>query len=115
MGKDERIQKIIDSWQGSNRLKEDTLQNVLLVLEHYGFTCERKKEWVCRHEKFSEIAKNPRAKDLLKRVSLGALGDFSIAVTHGSNRKSGMVIQRYLKIILNVIEFLEFLQGKEKK
>ena len=30
----------------------------------------------------------------------GALGDFAIAVTRDSNRKSGMVIQRYLKIIL---------------
>ncbi|MBR0234546.1 MAG: hypothetical protein IJQ99_08570 [Synergistaceae bacterium] len=115
MGKDERIQKILDSWRGSQRLKEDTWQNVLLVLDYYGFKCERKKEWVCRHEDFSELAKDHNAKDLLRRVGLGVSGDFSIAVTHGSNRKAGMVIQRYLKIILNAIEFLEFLRGKEKK
>ena len=90
------------------------MQNVQLVLDYYGFTYERKKEWVCCHEKFSEFAKNPRAKDLLKSVGLGALGDFAVAVTHSSNRKSGMVIQRYLKIILKAVEFLEFLQGKEK-
>ena len=115
MSKDEKIQKILESWRRAQRLKEDTWQNVQLVLDYYGFTYERKKEWVCRHEKFTELAKNPRAKDLLKTVGLGALGDFAIAVTHGSNRKSGMVIQRYLKIILNAIEFLEFLQVKEKK
>ena len=114
MGKDEKIQKIMDSWRGSQKLKEDTWQNVQLVLNYYGFEYERKKEWVCRHEKFSELAKNPRAKDLLKNVGLGVLGEFSIAVTHGTNRKSGMVIQRYLKMILNAIDFLEFLQKKEK-
>ena len=113
LGKDEKIQKIINSWQGSQRLKEDSWQNVQLVLNYYVFEYEHKKEWVCSHEKFLELAKNPRAKDLLKNVGLGALGDFSISVTHGTNRKSGMVIQRYLKIILNAIDFLEFLQEKE--
>lgn len=44
MGKDERIQKILESWRGSQRLKEDTWANVQLVLVYYGFTCERKKE-----------------------------------------------------------------------
>ena len=52
MSKNERIQKILDSWRGAQRLKEDTWQNVQLVLDYYGFIYERKKEWVCRHEKF---------------------------------------------------------------
>ena len=65
-------------------------------------------------KKFSEIAKNPLSKDLFKHVGLGTHGEFAIAITHGANRKSGIVIQRYLKIILRAINFLEFLQRKEK-
>ncbi len=115
MGKDERIQKIIESWRGPQRLQEDTWQNVTLVLDYYGFTYERKKEWVCNHEKFSKLAQNPRSKDLLKSVGLGPKGDFAVAITHSENRKSGIVIQRYLKNILKAIDFLKFLEGKEKK
>ena len=80
MGKDERIQKIIESWRGPQRLQEDTWQNVTLVLDYYGFTYERKKEWVCNHEKFSKLAENPRSKDLLKSVGLGSMGDFAVAI-----------------------------------
>ena len=115
MSKDERIQKIIDSWRGSQRLKEDTWQNVQLVLDYYGFTYERKKELVCQHEKFSELANNPRAKELLSHLGLGTYGDFSLAITHGSKRKSGMVLRCYLNDILRYINFLEFLQRKEKE
>jgi len=115
LGKEERILKIIESWQGSQRLKEDTWQNVQLVLDFYGFTYERKKEWVCHHEKFSEFAKNPKSKDVLSIVGLDAHGDFSLAVTHGSKRKSGMVLRYYLNDVLRYIDFLKFLQGKEKK
>lgn len=115
MGKDERIQKILESWRGSQRLKEDTWQNVQLVLDYYGFTCERKKEWVCRHDEFTKLAQNPRAKAILQNAGLGALGEFAIAVTHGTNRKAGMVIQRYLKIILKAIELLEVIQRGERR
>ena len=114
LGKDEKIQKIINSWQGSQRLKEDTWQNVQLVLDYYGFTYERKKEWVCHHEKFSELAKNPLAKDLLNRVGLGTHGEFSLAVTHGSKKKSGMVLHYYPSDILRYIDFLKFLERKEE-
>ena len=110
MGRDERIQKILDSWRGSQRLKEETWQNVQLVLDYYGFTYERKKEWVCHHEEFTKLAQDPRAKEIIKASGLGALGDFAIAVTHGTNRKAGMVIQRYLKNILKAIELLEIIQ-----
>jgi len=91
------------------------VQNVTLVLDYYGFTYERKKEWVCNHEKFSELAQNPRSKDLLKSVGLGPKGDFSLAVTHGSHKKSGMISRYYLNDILRYIDFLKFLEGKEKK
>ena len=107
MGKDERVQKIIDSWSGSNRLKEDTLQNVLLVLEHYGFSCEKKGEWVCSHSEFMKLAKNPMAKEFLRSKKLGVRGDFSFAVTHGAKKKAGMVIRCYLNDILRYIELLE--------
>lgn len=115
MGKDERIQKILDSWRGPQRLKEDTWANVQLVLDYYGFTCERKKEWVCHHEEFSNLAQNPQAKEILQKAGLGALGEFSIAITHGTSRKAGMVIQRYLRILLKAIELLEVIQrGKSR-
>ena len=115
MSQDERIQKVLDSWRGSQRLKEDTWQNVQRVLDYYGFTYERKKEWVCRHDDLTELAKNPRAKGIIQSAGLGCLGDFAIAVTHGTNRKAGMVIQRYLKIILKAIDLLEIIRrGREK-
>ena len=113
MSRDERIQKILDSWHPPRRLKEDTWQNVQLVLDYYGFTCIRKREWVCSHELFAKLAKKPNAGKLLKSANIGPLGDFAIAVTHGSNRKSGMVVKRYLDLILGAIEFLEFLRRKE--
>ena len=113
MGKDERIQKILDSWRGAQRLKEDTWANVQLVLEYYGFTFERKSEWVCTHSEFMELARNPRAKDLLRSYKLGVRGDFSLAVTHGSNTKAGMVKRCYLNDILKYIELLEFIRGRK--
>ena len=116
MGKDERIQKIIDSWRGSDRLKEDTLQNVLLVLEHYGFSCEKNGEWVCSHPEFMKLAQNPRTKEFLRNKKLGVRGDFSFAVTHGAKKKSGMVIRCYLNDILRYIELLEDIRrSRERK
>ena len=41
MGTDERIKKILNKWRGSNRLKEDTWQNVTKVLDYYGFSYEK--------------------------------------------------------------------------
>ena len=74
-----------------------------------------KKEWVCNHEKFSELAENPRSKELFSTLGLGAKGDFSLAVTHGSHKKSGMVSRYYLNDILRYIDFLKFLERKEKE
>ena len=113
MGKDERIQKILDSWRGSQRLKEDTWQNVELVLNYYGFTYEKKSDWVCSHSEFVELIKNPRAKELLQMVGLSASGNFTIAVTHGTGRKSGMVIRCYLNNILKAVELLEVIRRRK--
>ena len=115
MSQDERIQKIIDSWCGSQRLKEDTWQNVRLVLDYYGFTYEKKSEWVCSHPEFVNLARNPRAKELLRACRLGVRGDFSIAVTHGAKRKAGMVIRCYLNDILRYIDLLEFIRERGSK
>ena len=52
MSKESRIKEILDSWKAPRRLKEDTWQNVKLVLDYYGFKYERKSEWVCSHDKF---------------------------------------------------------------
>ena len=111
----ERIQRILASWRGPQRLKEDTWQNVQLVLNYYGFTYEKKSEWVCSHPEFIELAKNPRAKEFLRSYRLGVRGDFSLAVTHGSKRKAGMVIRCYLNDILKYIELLEFIWGRKKE
>ena len=113
MGKDERIQKILESWRRSQCLKEDTWANVQLVFDYYGFTFERKSEWVCAHSEFMELARNPRAKDLLRSYKLGVRGDFSLAVTHGSNTKAGMVKRYYLNDILKYIDLLEFIRGRK--
>ena len=115
MGKKERIQKILDSWRGSQRVKEDTWHNVQLVLKYYGFTIERKSEWVCSHPEFTELARNPKAKDILRSYKLGVRGDFSLAVTHGSKAKSGMVKRFYLNDILKYIELLEFIRGRKEQ
>ena len=115
MSKEEKIRKIIESWKGSNGLKEDTWQNVQRVLDFYGFTYERKREWVCRHEEFTKFAQNPLAKDLLMHVGLGINGEFSIAVTHGTNRKAGMVLRCYLKHILKAIDLLETIRREKER
>lgn len=113
MGKDERIQRIVESWQGPNRIQEDTWENVKLVLDHYGFTYERKKEWVCTHEEFVRLARNPRAKDLLRSVKLGTKGEFEFAITHGARRKAGMILRCYLNDILRYIDLLNFIQRRK--
>lgn len=113
MGKDERIQKILESWRGSQRLKEDTWSNVQLVFDYYGFTYERKSDWVCSHAEFAELAKNPNARELLQMVGLSATGNFTVAVTHGTSRKSGMVLRCYLNNILKAIELLEVIRRRK--
>ena len=114
MSKDERIQKILESWCGPQRLKEDTWANVQLVLEHYGFTFEKKSDWVCSHPEFTELTKNSRAKGLLQMTGLSATGNFTVAVTHGTSRKSGMVLRCYLNNILKAIELLEIIRRSKK-
>lgn len=115
MGKEDKARDILNSWRAPRRLKEDSWQNVQIVLDHYGFTYERKKEWVCRHDEFAKLAQNPLARGLLMRVGLGINGEFSIAVTHGANRKAGMVLRCYLNNILKAIDFLELIRrGKEQ-
>ena len=115
LGAEERIQRILDSWRGANRLKEDSWQNVQLVLDHYGFSYERKTEWVCSHPQLIDLAKLPEAREILSRVGLGLRGEFVVAVTHGSNKKSGRVIRCYLNNILKAIELLEIIKkGREK-
>ena len=109
MAAGERIQKILDSWQGSQRLREDSWQNVQLVLKHYGFSYERKTEWVCTHPRFFELAKNPRARELLTRVGLGLRGEFVVAVTHGADKKADRVLRCYLNNILKAVELLEIM------
>ena len=115
MSKEEKLNEIIESWKEPRRLREDTWHNVQLVLDYYGFTYERKKEWVCKHDEFIKLAQNPRAKELLMMVGLGLNGEFSIAVTHGQNRKSGMVIRVYLNHILKAIELLEIIRGEKEQ
>ncbi|MBQ7544879.1 MAG: hypothetical protein IJT02_08050 [Synergistaceae bacterium] len=115
MSKEDKIRAIVESWKAPRRLKEDTWQNVQLVLTHYGFTFERKSEWVCTHSEFMELARNPRAKDLLRNYKLGVRGDFSLAVTHGANTKAGMVKRCYLNDILKYIELLEFIRGRKEQ
>ena len=114
MSKNERIQKILDSWRGAQRLKEDTWQNVQLVLGYYGFFYEKKSDWVCSHDEFIKLTENPHSKEFFQLVGLGADGDFSIAVTHGARRKSGMVIRCYLNDILKFIDLLETIRGRKK-
>ena len=109
MGAEERIQRILNSWRGVQRLKEDSWQNVQFVLNHYGFSYERKTEWVCQHPQFLELAKNPRARELLNRVGLGLRGEFVIAVTHGAGKKADRVLRCYLNNILKAIELLEII------
>ena len=109
MGKEEKIQEILDSWKGEGRLSEDSWVNVSLVLEHYGFSCERKTEWVCTHPKLTELARNPDSRELLQYAKLGPSGQFSIAETHGRRKKSGMVLRCYLNIILHTIELLDII------
>ena len=115
MSKESRIKEILDSWKAPRRLKEDTWQNVKLVLDYYGFKYERKSEWVCSHDKFLELAQNPLARSLLMSVGLGIRGEFSIAVTHGTNRKAGMVLRCYLNHILKAIELLEIIRGEKRQ
>lgn len=112
MGKEEAVRDVLESWE---KLSEDTLQNVQAVLDYYGFTYERKRELVCRHEDFTELAKKPNAKELLRRVGLGINGEFSIATTHGRNRKSGMVLRVYLKHIIKAITLLELIRSGRKE
>lgn len=114
MSAEERIQKILDTWRGHQRLKEDSWQNVQLVLNHYGFSYERKTEWVCTHPQLFELAKNPRARDLLNRVGLGLRGEFVIAVTHGAGKKTDRVLRCYLNNVLKAVELLEVItKGRE--
>ena len=113
MSQDDKIREIVESWKAPRRLKEDTWANVQLVLDYYGFTYERKKEWVCRHDEFTKLAHNPLAKGLLMRVGLGINGEFSVAVGHGQGKKSGMVLRVYLNHILQAIELLELIRRKE--
>ena len=115
MGKDEKIREIVGSWKAPRRLKEDTWSNVQLVLDYYGFTYEKKSEWVCSHEEFMELARNPRAKGLLRNYKLGVRGDFSLSVTHGSKTKAEMVKRCYLNDILKYIELLEFIRGRKEQ
>ncbi len=65
------------------------------------------------HPEFAELAKNPRSKEFLRTYKLGMRGEFSLAVIHGANRKSGMVIRCYLNDILKYIELLEFLRMRK--
>ena len=110
-----KAMSVLESWKAPRRLKEDTWQNVQRVLDFYGFTYERKREWVCRHEEFTKLAQNPRAKDLLMHVGLGINGEFSIAVTHGTKRKAGMVLRCYLKHILKAIDLLETIRREKEQ
>ena len=109
MSKEEKIQKILDSWEGSNRLKTDSWNNVRAVLAYHGFSYEKKSHWVCRHPALLSIAKDGRFKDLLHQAGLGPLGEFSVAVTHGKDKNTGMVLRVYLNNILKAIELVEIL------
>ena len=114
MGKDERIKKILASWRGPQRLKEDTWQNVQLVLDYYGFRYEKKADWVCFHDEFTKLARNPDAKEILQRAGLSVSVNFTIAVSHGAQRKSGVVIRCYLNHVLKAVELLEIVQRGKK-
>lgn len=109
MGKEEKIQEILDSWKGEGRLSEDSWANVSSVLDHYGFSCERKTEWVCTHPKLTELARTPSSRELLQYAKLGPSGQFSIAETHGKREKSGRVLRCYLNIILRAIDLLDII------
>ena len=79
------------------------------------FPIERKNEWVCTHPELVELAGNPLAKEILRRVGLGLRGDFVVAVTHGANKKAGRVIRCYLNNILKAIELLKVIRkGRER-
>ena len=112
MGKEASIREVLESWE---TLSEDTLQNVQAVLDYYGFSYERKRELVCRHEDFAKLARNPNAKELLRHAGLGINGEFSIATTHGKNRKSGMVLRVYLKHIIKAVKLLELIRSGRKE
>ena len=58
-------------------------------------------------KKFFELAKNPHARELLNRVGLGLRGEFVIAVTHGTGKKTDRVLRCYLNNILKAVELLE--------
>ena len=115
MSKNDKIEAIIASWEAPRRLQEDTWSNMQLVLDYYGFNYEKKSEWICSHDEFIKLAKNPSAKELLHSCKLGVRGDFSISVTHGSKTKAGIVKRCYLNDILKYIKLLELiLRGRKE-
>jgi uncharacterized Fe-S cluster-containing MiaB family protein len=115
LGKKEKTQKMLEHWQGENQLKVDSWKNVQSVLESYGFSYEKKTHWVCSHPVLSSLAKNPSQKELLKYCNLDVLGQFSVSVTHGKGKDSGMVLHVYLSNIVKAIEFVEFISSLDAK
>ena len=111
MGKEERIQKILDSWRDTGRLNRDSWENVKSVLDHYGFSYVKKSHWVCSHPVLSSLAKNPHSKDVLKAAKLDSLGQFSVNVTHGKGKDPGMVIRVYLEFVESAIELVNIVSG----
>ena len=66
----------------------------------------KKSDWICSHAEFVNLAHNTYAKAILQSTGISISGTFTIAVTHGSQRKSGVVIRCYLNNILKAIEQL---------
>ncbi|GHS85531.1 hypothetical protein AGMMS49957_01750 [Synergistales bacterium] len=110
MGKEEKIQKILDSWQGENRLKTDSWDNVRSVLDYYGFTYEKKTDWVCSHPELRALAIRHGSRDILQAAKLNPLGQLTVAVQHGKNTKTGMVLRCYLNYILKSVRLLRLIR-----